>query len=74
MGFELDVIAAVVLGGTSTTGGKGTILGTLLGAILVGIIKNGMVLLNVPALGEGLVIGLLMLISVVIDIIRTQGD
>ncbi len=74
MGFEMDVIAAVVLGGTSTMGGRGTILGTLLGAVLVGIIKNGMVLLNVPALGEGLVIGLLILISVIIDIIRSQGD
>ncbi|MGC8981966.1 MAG: ABC transporter permease, partial [Minisyncoccia bacterium] len=73
MGFELDVIAAVVLGGTSIRGGKGTIVGSLLGAILVGIIKNGMVLLNVPALTEGLIIGLLIIGSVIIDLIKTQG-
>ncbi len=73
-GFELEVIAAVVLGGTSILGGKGTIVGSLLGAFLVGIIKNGMVLLNVPALSEGLVIGALILISVVIDVVRARGE
>ena len=44
------------------------------GAILVGIIKNGMVLMNVPALSEGLVIGVLILISVMIDLIRSRGE
>ena len=73
MGFELDVIAAVVLGGTSIRGGKGTIVGSLLGAILVGVIKNGMVLLNVPALTEGLIIGLLIIGSVIIDLIKVRG-
>jgi len=73
-GFELEVIAAVVLGGTSILGGKGTVIGSLLGAFLVGIIKNGMILLNVPALSEGLVIGALILISVVIDVIRARGE
>lgn len=73
-GFELEVIAAVVLGGTSILGGKGTVIGSLLGAFLVGIIKNGMVLLNVPALSEGLVIGALILVSVVIDVIRARGE
>ncbi|MCX6090777.1 MAG: hypothetical protein NTX88_10500 [Candidatus Atribacteria bacterium] len=72
--FELDVIAAVMLGGTSVLGGKGTVIGSLLGAVLVGIIKNGMVLLNVPALSEGLVIGVLILISVMIDLIRARGE
>lgn len=74
VGFELEVIAAVVLGGTSILGGKGTVIGSLLGAFLVGIIKNGMVLLNVPALSEGLVIGTLILLSVVIDVIRSRGE
>ncbi|MGQ9472742.1 MAG: ABC transporter permease [Candidatus Caldatribacteriaceae bacterium] len=74
VGFELEVIAAVVLGGTSILGGKGTVVGSLLGAFLVGIIKNGMVLLNVPALSEGLVIGTLILLSVVIDVIRSRGE
>lgn len=70
-GFELEVIAAVMLGGTSVFGGKGTVIGSLLGAVLVGIIKNGMVLMNVPALSEGLVIGILILISVMIDLVRS---
>ncbi|NLJ37239.1 MAG: ABC transporter permease [Candidatus Atribacteria bacterium] len=73
-GFELEVIAAVMLGGTSVFGGKGTVIGSLLGAVLVGIIKNGMVLMNVPALSEGLVIGVLILISVMIDLIRSRGE
>lgn len=73
-GFELEVIAAVVLGGTSILGGRGTVIGSLLGAFLVGIIKNGMVLLNVPALSEGLVIGVLIILSVMIDVVRTRGE
>jgi ribose transport system permease protein len=73
-GFELEVIAAVMLGGTSVFGGKGTVIGSLLGAVLVGIIKNGMVLMNVPALSEGLVIGVLILISVMIDLVRSRGE
>jgi ribose/xylose/arabinose/galactoside ABC-type transport system permease subunit len=73
-GFELEAIAAVMLGGTSVFGGKGTVIGSLLGATLVGIIKNGMVLMNVPALSEGLVIGVLILISVMIDLIRARGE
>lgn len=73
-GFELEVIAAVVLGGTSILGGRGTVIGSLLGAFLVGIIKNGMVLLNVPALSEGLVIGVLIILSVMIDVIRARGE
>jgi ribose/xylose/arabinose/galactoside ABC-type transport system permease subunit len=72
MGFELDVIAAVVLGGTSILGGRGTVIGSLLGALLVGIIKNGMILLNVPALSEGLVIGVLIIVSVLLDLLRSK--
>lgn len=73
-GFELEVIAAVVLGGTSILGGRGTVIGSLLGAFLVGVIKNGMVLLNVPALSEGLVIGVLIILSVMIDVVRARGE
>jgi ribose transport system permease protein len=72
-GFELEVIAAVVLGGTSILGGKGTLVGSLLGAALLGIIQNGMVLLNIPALSEGLVTGGLIILAVLIDIVRARG-
>lgn len=73
-GFELQAIAATVLGGTSILGGKGTILGSLLGSLLVAIISNGLILLNVPALTEGLIIGILILGSVAIDVIRNRGE
>src|SRR5690606_28149145 len=46
-GYELDSIAAVVIGGTSLSGGRGTILGTVQGALIIGILNNGLVLLNV---------------------------
>jgi ribose/xylose/arabinose/galactoside ABC-type transport system permease subunit len=72
-GFELEVIAAVVLGGTSIMGGKGTLVGSLLGAALLGLIQNGMVLLNIPALSEGLVTGGLIITAVLIDIVRARG-
>jgi ribose/xylose/arabinose/galactoside ABC-type transport system permease subunit len=72
-GFELEVIAAVVLGGTSILGGKGTLVGSLLGAALLGLIQNGMVLLNIPALSEGLVTGGLIIVAVLIDIVRARG-
>jgi simple sugar transport system permease protein len=49
VGRELDVLAAVVLGGASITGGVGTVLGTALGLILLAIIQNGLILLGVPA-------------------------
>jgi rhamnose transport system permease protein len=72
-GFELQVIAAVVLGGTSIMGGKGTLVGSLLGAALLGLIENGMVLLNIPALAEGLVTGGLIIVAVLIDVVRAKG-
>jgi len=73
-GFELQVIAATVLGGTSILGGKGTVFGSLLGSLLVAIISNGLILLNVPALTEGLIIGVLILGSVAIDVIKNRGE
>lgn len=73
-GYELQVIAAVVLGGTSVTGGKGTIIGSFLGATLIGVISNGLVMLNVPALLENLILGVLILVSVITDIISNRGE
>jgi ribose/xylose/arabinose/galactoside ABC-type transport system permease subunit len=73
-GYELQVIAAVVLGGTSITGGKGTIIGSFLGATMIAVISNGLVLLNVPALLENLILGILILISVIADILSNRGE
>jgi ribose transport system permease protein len=67
MSYELDAIAAVVIGGTSLSGGKGTILGTVLGAVIIGVLNNGLVLLDVSPFWQQVVKGLVILIAVIID-------
>ena len=67
MGFELDSIAAVVIGGTSLSGGKGTILGTVQGALIIGILNNGLVLLNVSPFWQQVIKGLVILLAVIIE-------
>ncbi|MCX6237972.1 MAG: ribose ABC transporter permease [Bacteroidia bacterium] len=67
MGFELDSIAAVVIGGTSLSGGKGTILGTVQGTLIIGILNNGLVLLNVSPFWQQVIKGLVILLAVVIE-------
>jgi simple sugar transport system permease protein len=64
VGTEMNVIAAVVLGGARITGGHGTIFGTLLGVFLVVIINNSLILLGVPSYWQQVVIGLLILIGI----------
>jgi len=71
-GWELDVIAAVIIGGTSLMGGAGTIRGTLIGVIFIGVIINGMTLLNVPVYLQYVVRGALILIAVLIN--KVQQD
>ncbi|MCF6093786.1 ribose ABC transporter permease [Microaerobacter geothermalis] len=65
--FELDAIAAVVLGGTSLAGGYGTLGGTLIGALIIGILDNGLNLLNVSSFYQQVVKGLVILIAVLLD-------
>ena len=67
IGFELDSIAAVVIGGTSLSGGKGTIMGTVQGALIIGILNNGLVLLNVSPFWQQVIKGLVILLAVVIE-------
>ncbi len=67
MGYELDAIAAVVIGGTSLSGGKGTVMGTVLGAIIIGVLNNGLVLLDVSPFWQQVVKGIVILLAVVID-------
>ncbi|WP_417880487.1 ABC transporter permease [Vibrio sp.] len=64
MGFELTVLAAVVLGGASMTGGKGTLLGVILGVILLAILKNGLTILGVPSYWHTVVTGLIIIVSI----------
>lgn len=69
-GFELQAIAAVVLGGTSITGGRGSTLAPLIGAVLVGVILNALTLNSVPGTFEQLVLGSLILAAIATDAIR----
>lgn len=70
MMYELDVIAAVVVGGTSLMGGEGRIFGTLIGAFIIAVIKNGLNLLNVGAPDQQIVLGAVVLSAVLIDTLK----
>lgn len=65
--YEMDAIAAVVLGGTSLSGGKGRILGTLIGALIIGVLNNGLNIIGVSAFWQQVVKGIVILIAVLID-------
>ncbi|MGL5244119.1 MAG: ABC transporter permease [Sarcina sp.] len=67
VGFELDAIAAVVIGGTSLAGGEGRISGTLIGALIIGVLNNGLNLMNVSPFYQSIVKGLVILIAVLLD-------
>lgn len=66
-GFELDAIAAVVLGGTSLSGGIGTITGTALGAVIIGILSNALNLLDVSSYYQMMIKAAVILLAVIID-------
>lgn len=72
-GYELDSIAAVVIGGTSLSGGKGSIWGTVLGAIIIGVLNNGLVLLNVSPFWQQVVKGFVILLAVIIDKVNSKN-
>ena len=67
-GYELDAIAATVLGGTSLSGGAGSMLGTMLGTLVIGVINNGMNMLSVPYFYQLIVKGIVILLAVWLDI------
>jgi ribose transport system permease protein len=71
-GYELDVIAAVVIGGTSLFGGRGGVFGTLIGALIIAVVGNGMVLLNVNPFWTQAVKGAIILIAVLPDSLRRK--
>jgi len=70
--FELDAIAAVILGGTSLFGGRGSIWGSLLGAVLITMVRNGMNLLEISQFKQMMAIGAVVIVAVWIDVIRRQ--
>jgi ribose transport system permease protein len=73
-GYELDSIAAVVIGGTSLSGGRGTIIGTVLGCLIIGVLKNGVVLLQVSPFWQQVVKGFVILAAVAIDRASRRED
>ncbi|MEG2017823.1 MAG: ribose ABC transporter permease [Clostridium sp.] len=66
-GFELDAIAAVVIGGTSLAGGEGKVTGTIIGALIIGVLNNGLNLMNVSPFYQSIVKGLVILLAVLLD-------
>jgi ribose transport system permease protein len=69
-GYELDAIAAVVLGGTSLFGGRGRIHGTFVGALIIGVLSNGLVLMNVPFFTQLIIKGAVIIVAVGLDSLK----
>ena len=67
IGYELTVIAAVVIGGTSLFGGVGSVAGTVIGSILIGVLINGLVLMNVSPYVQQIIIGIIIVLAVFFD-------
>ncbi|RAK04929.1 D-xylose transport system permease protein [Halanaerobium saccharolyticum] len=71
-GFELDAIASVIIGGTSFMGGVGTVTGTVIGAIIIGVINNGMSLLGINSFYQMIVKGFIIILAVMIDVLNRK--
>ncbi len=70
--YELNAIAAVVLGGTSLAGGRGTVWGTLIGALVIGVLTNGLVLLGIQEFWKKVITGLVIILAVVLDQLQVR--
>jgi len=71
--YELYVIAAVVVGGTSLSGGRGKVFGTLIGAFIIAVIQNGMNLTGVQSYTQKVVLGIVLLLAVLLDMLKKRG-
>lgn len=72
MGYELQAIAAVVIGGTSLAGGKGTVVGTVIGALIISVLNNGLQLLSIAQEWQSVILGVVILIAVYADMARKK--
>ncbi|MFT4148825.1 MAG: ABC transporter permease [Paracoccaceae bacterium] len=72
IGYELDTIAAVVIGGTSLSGGSGSIGGTLIGVLIIGVLRNGLNLLNVSPFLQQVIIGVVIVLAVAAETLRRK--
>lgn len=73
-GYELEAIAAVVIGGTSLAGGKGTVLGTLIGALIISVLANGLRILSVPQEWQTVITGGIIILAVYVDMLRHRRN
>jgi ribose transport system permease protein len=73
IGAELDAIAAVIIGGASFFGGRGTVLGVLAGVLIIGLLRNGLNLLNVSVFWQQILIGVVIILAVFIDVLRRRA-
>lgn len=74
LGYELEAIAAVVIGGTSLRGGRGTILGTVIGALIMAVLTNGLRIMSIPQEWQKVAVGAVILVAVYTDILRRGKD
>jgi ribose transport system permease protein len=74
LGYELEAIAAVVIGGTSLRGGRGTILGTVIGALIMSVLTNGLRIMSIPQEWQKVAVGAVILLAVFTDILRRGKD
>ncbi|WP_087149357.1 ABC transporter permease [Pararhizobium antarcticum] len=72
IGFELNAIAAVIIGGTSLSGGRGTVIGTLLGACIIGVLANGLILFGLSDFMRQMITGVVIILAVIIDKYRER--
>jgi ribose transport system permease protein len=72
LGYELEAIAAVVIGGTSLAGGRGTIIGTLIGALIMAVLTNGLRILSVAQEWQTIVTGAIIILAVYADMVRRR--
>ena len=72
-GYELEAIAAVGIGGTSLSGGEGSIMGTVIGALLMGVLINGLRIMSVPQEWQMVIIGSIVILAVYADISRKKN-
>jgi ribose transport system permease protein len=74
VGLELDVIAAVVIGGASLSGGVGRVPGTVVGVLIIGVLRNGLNLLSVSPFVQQIVIGVVIALAVMVDVLQRRSD
>jgi ribose transport system permease protein len=73
LGYELQAIAAVVIGGTSLSGGKGSMVGTVIGALIISVINNGLQIMSIPQEWQNVILGIVILIAVYADMARKRA-